>query len=33
MSKFLFGHYKSMETYARDLGRKFNEDVTPERVR
>lgn len=33
MSKFLFGHYTALETYAQDLGRKFNEDVTPERVR
>jgi Polyketide cyclase / dehydrase and lipid transport len=32
MSKFVFGHYKSLETYATDLGRKFNEQVTPERV-
>jgi hypothetical protein len=33
MSRFLFGHYKALETYAHDLGRKFNEDVKAERVR
>ena len=32
MSKFVFGHYKALETYARDLGRRFSEDVEPERV-
>jgi hypothetical protein len=32
MSKFVFGHYRSLETYARDLGRRFNETVEPERV-
>lgn len=32
MSKFVFGHHKSLEVYARDLGRRFKEDVTPERV-
>ena len=32
MSKFVFGHYKALETYARDLGRRFGEDVAPERV-
>ncbi len=31
MSKFVFGHYASLETYARDLGRKFNEHVETER--
>jgi hypothetical protein len=33
MSKFVFGHYKAMETYTEDLGRKFSETVQPERVR
>lgn len=32
MSKFVIGHYKSLETYAADLGRKFNQTVVPERV-
>lgn len=33
MSKFVFGHYTGLETYARDLGRKFNQSVEPERVK
>ena len=33
MSKFVFGHYKSLETYATDLGRRFNETVQPVRAR
>jgi hypothetical protein len=32
MSRFVFGHYTGLETYARDLGRHFGEDVQPERV-
>lgn len=32
MSKFVFGHYSGLETYARDLGRRFNQSVEPERV-
>ena len=32
MSKFVFGHYRTLEQYARDLGKKFGEDVEPERV-
>ena len=32
MSKFVFGHYKALETYAADLGRKFGEEVEVERV-
>jgi hypothetical protein len=31
MSKFVFGHYTSLETYAKDLGRRFNETVQPAR--
>jgi len=31
-SRFVFGHYSTMETYARSLGRKFGQDVTPVRV-
>jgi hypothetical protein len=31
MSKFVFGHYTSLETYATDLGRRFNETVQPVR--
>lgn len=33
MSKFVIGHYKSLETYAVDLGRKFNQAVEAERVK
>ena len=32
MSRFVFGHYKSLETYATDLGKHFNETVEPERL-
>ena len=32
MSKFIFGYYAGLETYAVDLGRKFGKDVLPERV-
>jgi uncharacterized protein YndB with AHSA1/START domain len=31
MSKFVFGHYTSLETYAKDLGHRFNETVQPAR--
>jgi hypothetical protein len=33
LSKFVFGHYGTMESYAKSLGERFGEDVTPERVR
>src|SRR5690606_37164839 len=33
MSRFVFGHYSTMEAYARDLGRRFGEQIEPERVR
>jgi hypothetical protein len=33
MSKFIFGHYGTMESYAKSLGTRFGEEVTPERVR
>jgi hypothetical protein len=32
MSKYVFGQYKSLETYAKDLGRHFGETAEPERV-
>jgi hypothetical protein len=32
MSKFVFGHYRSLETYAKDLGKHFSETVNPQRV-
>lgn len=32
MSKFIFGHYTGLEAYAADLGRKFGNEVEPERV-
>lgn len=32
LSRYIFGHYSSLEQYARDLGRRFGETVTPERV-
>ncbi len=32
MSKFVFGQYRALETYAQDLGRHFNESVHPQRV-
>lgn len=32
MSRFVFGHYRGLESYAADLGRKFGEDVQVVRV-
>lgn len=32
MSRFVFGHYTSLETYARDLGKLFGETPQVERV-
>jgi uncharacterized protein YndB with AHSA1/START domain len=32
MSKFVFGHYRSLETYARDLATHLGETVEPVRV-
>jgi hypothetical protein len=32
MSRYVFGHYRTLEQYARDLGRHFGEDVTPVRA-
>ena len=32
MSKFVFGHYRSLETYARDLAKRFRDNAEPERV-
>ena len=32
MSRFVFGYYRSAETYVRDLGRHLGEDVIPVRV-
>ena len=32
MSRFVLGYYKSLETYARDLGKRLGEPVNPERV-
>lgn len=32
MSRFVFGHYTSLETYAQDLGKHLGEDVTPRRM-
>jgi hypothetical protein len=29
MSRFIFGHTKTMETYLRALGQKFGEEVAP----
>ena len=31
MSRFVIGYYRGLETYARDLGARFGEDVTVER--
>lgn len=28
MSRFVFGYYRGLETYARDLGQRFGEEVT-----
>ncbi|MBI4410578.1 MAG: hypothetical protein HY561_12770, partial [Gemmatimonadetes bacterium] len=33
MSRFIFGQYRTLEQYARDLGKSFGEDVSPARVR
>ena len=30
MSRFIFGYTSTMETYLKNLGRKFGEDVTPQ---
>ena len=32
MSRFVFGYYGGLESYAASLGRKFGEEVQPERV-
>jgi hypothetical protein len=32
MSRFVFGHYATMESYVRSLGRHFGHDVSVERV-
>ena len=32
MSKFVFGHYRSLETYARDLAKRLRDNAEPERV-
>ncbi|HEX6590266.1 MAG TPA: SRPBCC family protein [Longimicrobiales bacterium] len=32
MSRFVMGYYASLETYARDLGRRLGEDVRAERL-
>lgn len=32
MSRFVFGHYSSLETYARDLGKHFGETTEVERL-
>jgi hypothetical protein len=32
MSRFIFGHYRSLETYARDLARHLGESAEPARV-
>lgn len=32
MSRFVFGHYSTLEAYARDLGRRFGQEIEPERV-
>jgi uncharacterized protein YndB with AHSA1/START domain len=31
MSKYVFGHHRTLESYARDLGRHFGEDVSVHR--
>jgi len=33
MSRFVLGHYGSLEAYAKDLGKEFGETVTTERVK
>lgn len=32
MSKFVFGHYRGLETYSRDLAKRLGENAEPERV-
>lgn len=32
MSRFVFGHYRTLEQYVRDLGAHFEEPVEPERM-
>jgi hypothetical protein len=32
MSRYVFGHYRTLEQYARDLGRHFGENVVPVRA-
>ena len=32
LSKFVFGHYTSLETYARDLAKRFGGDAEPVRI-
>lgn len=32
MSRFVFGHYTSLEAYVEDLGKHLGETVTPERI-
>jgi uncharacterized protein YndB with AHSA1/START domain len=32
VSRFVMGHYSTLDTYLRELGRKFGADVTPARV-
>jgi hypothetical protein len=32
MSRFVFGHYATLESYARDLGRHFGDDIAIERI-
>lgn len=32
VSRFVFGHHRTQETYLRDLGKKLNEAVTPVRL-
>lgn len=33
MSRFVFGHYTGLETYAKDLGRRFGQPIEPERLK
>ena len=33
MSRFVFGHYSTLEAYGRDLARRFGQEVAPVRVR
>jgi uncharacterized protein YndB with AHSA1/START domain len=33
MARFIFGYYRSQEGYLRALGKRFGEDVMPERIR